>query len=140
MPNYLNTPLIPAAPVKAAQAAIDTPNLNRSPWEARIRGFGAGALEGLRNLSTPTNLASTALLAVPGVGEASALGRVASEAPEAIQGLSKAIPAAETLGESLPEFTAVGGEGLYNVAKGAVKGVMDPVEAAYARILSRGGR
>ncbi|SRR5258708_2077986 len=49
-------------------------------------------------------------------------------------------PAMQTLGEVNPEFTASGGEGLYNVAKTGLKKVIDPVESAYNRLLASGGR
>jgi len=49
-------------------------------------------------------------------------------------------PAQETLGESNPMFTPVGGEDLYNVAKTGLQKVMDPIEAAYHAILQKGGR
>lgn len=84
MPNwmdYLTEPLVPEAPVRRLQEQIDAPTLERSPWEARLRGFGAGALEGLRGLTSPLSLAS--MLPV---------GRAASMAPRAIQALSKTIP------------------------------------------------
>lgn len=46
----------------------------------------------------------------------------------------------ETLGERAADFTPVGGEGLYNVARTGLKKVMDPAEAAYHAILAKGGR
>jgi hypothetical protein len=49
-----NTPLMP--PVGQH---LDDPALDRSPEEATLRGFGAGALDGLRrNVMTPIGLAS----------------------------------------------------------------------------------
>ena len=84
MPNwmdYLTEPLVPEAPVRRLQEQIDAPTLERAPWEARARGFGAGALEGLRGLTSPLSLAS--MLPV---------GQAASMAPRAVQALSKTIP------------------------------------------------
>ena len=86
MPNwmdYLTEPLVPEAPVRRLQEQIDAPELERSPWEARLRGFGAGALEGLRGLSSPMALAGM----LPA-------GRLATTAARGAQGLSRAIPAA----------------------------------------------
>ncbi len=54
--------------------------------------------------------------------------------------MTPAINAAETLGEANPEFTPVGGEGLYNVAKTGVKAVTDPLEHVYAKILATMGK
>jgi hypothetical protein len=34
----------------------------------------------------------------------------------------------------------VGGEGLYNVARAGLRGIVDPVEEAYWALLSRGGK
>jgi hypothetical protein len=48
----------------------------------------------------------------------------------------KVIPAAETLGEIDPMFTPVGGEELFNVGRGAVRKLVDPLESVYAKIMS----
>lgn len=137
----LNRPLVPEEPVRQLQAAIDTPTLERSPWEARLRGFGAGALEGLRGQTSPISLAGLAGLAVPGLG----LGRAAQAAPRAIRGLAGAIPeagpAVSGLGGTLPEFAPIGGEAAINAMRsGAVQRYIDPSEAAYTRILATMGR
>ena len=44
MPGYS------AKPISGLIGQIDAPTVNRSPAEARIRGFGAGALDALANL------------------------------------------------------------------------------------------
>lgn len=62
------------------QNAIDAPALERSPWEARLRGFAAGALGGVGNrdqmfhggvagMSSPLDIASNAA-AFTGAGKA----------------------------------------------------------------------
>lgn len=51
-------------------------------------------------------------------------------------------PVAETLGETMAEFTPRGGEELYNIGKRAAQGVVDPLESAYQTVrakLSGGG-
>lgn len=48
-------------------------------------------------------------------------------------------PVQETLGEVHPDFTPVGGEGLYNVAKGAVLKAGDTAETAYRALMSKLG-
>lgn len=48
----------------------------------------------------------------------------------------KVMPAAETLGEIDPMFTPVGGEELFNVGRGAVRKLVDPMESVYAKIMS----
>lgn len=58
----------------------------------------------------------------------------------AVPALRRAAPVAETLGEMAPDFTPVGGEGLYNVARGGVRKATDAVESAYRALLQRGGR
>lgn len=58
----------------------------------------------------------------------------------AVPALRRAAPVAETLGEMAPDFTPVGGEGLYNVARGGVRKAGDAIESAYQSLLQRGGR
>ena len=84
-----------------------------------------------------------------GVGQAAQ--GVVKVAPEALAGLRGALnpaseastyigPVQETLGETNPFYTPVGGEGLYNVARAGLRGIVDPVEEAYRALLSRGGK
>lgn len=61
-------------------------------------------------------------------------------APRASEASYRIDPVQETLGEINPEFTAVGGEGLYNTGKEAMRGLMDPAVHAYMRILGTMGR
>jgi hypothetical protein len=136
MPNWFQTPLVPEAPVRRAQEYIDSPDLERSPWEARFRGFGAGALEGLRGLSSPENLAMLAATGL-GAGIGGGMARAGRALPGAVQGLSKALP---TLGELAPEWTAVGAEGALNAGRAVPRVAIDPVAQAYSRILAQGGR
>jgi hypothetical protein len=98
---WWNEPLVPEAPVRRAQEAIDTPTVGRQPWEARLKGFGAGALEGLRGLTSPIELAGIAGLglgggaALRGAGEAAEMApAVASRMSELIQGGQQARTAA----------------------------------------------
>lgn len=130
--NWANKPLVPPSETvdKLAQ-----PGLEDSPGWARVKGFTSGALEGLRGQTSPLNLAGLATLGMGG-----GAGKAIGEAPEVIQGLSRAIPrAAETLGEHLPEFTAQGGEEMYNLGRQGLGKVADPVEAAYQRIMGTMG-
>jgi len=139
--SYLTQPLVPESAVRPLQDAIDSPSLERSPWEARLRGFGAGALEGLRQQTTPLNLAG---LVGGGVSKGiQAIGRGASVIPEALQGLrGVSHVAAETpeLGALAAEYAPVGGEELFNAGRSIAKVARDPAEAAYHNILARGGR
>jgi len=84
-----------------------------------------------------------------GVGQAAQ--GAAKVVPDALAGLRGALnpaseastytgPVAETLGEVDPFHTPVGGEGLYNVARAGLRGIVDPVEEAYKALLSRGGK
>ena len=135
--DWANTPMIGGS---EQINQIDAPALERSPLEAGIRGFGAGALEGLRGFTTPLSVASAAL-PIPGMGRAAgAIGR----APGAVQGLrggaKPAFQVAETLGERLPEFAAVGGEGMYNAARQGGRAIADPLESVYQNMLRQGGR
>lgn len=100
MPNPLakfgqlaTTPLMPQSWVDSASNAI-APTADSSPMGARIRGFGQGALEGLRNLSSPLNLAGIALAPFGG----GAGGAVA----EGAEGLGEAAGPTMDLIESAP--------------------------------------
>lgn len=78
-------------------------------------------------------------------GLTGAAGEAVESIPNAIQGLkgglnlatkgTKAAPAMETLGEVNPEFTALGGEGMYNAGRPAARAVADPTEAALQRLM-----
>lgn len=74
----------------------------------------------------------------------SGLGDVAETAPRASvpqwEASHRAFPVQETLGESHPDFTPVGGEGLFNVAKQGLHDLVDPAYAAYLKLLGQGGR
>jgi hypothetical protein len=93
--NAANTSLIPEAPVRKLQESMTEPHLDESPWWAQVKGFGAGALEGLRNQITPANLA---MLALPGGGAA----RGGAEAAEAGVGAARAAAPTMDLIESSP--------------------------------------
>ncbi len=93
-PVQANTPLLPSM-----GQHLDDPTLNRSPWEARLRGFGSGALEGLRSLSTPMSLAGS-LFGAPEMGGARAIadpaygkleGAAADALPSAMAAARKAV-------------------------------------------------
>ena len=58
--NFATTPLVDEETIQPYQDMMDAPTLERSPMEARFRGFGAGALEGLRGMTTPMDLAGMA--------------------------------------------------------------------------------
>lgn len=90
MPNYfdkLNQPLVPQGAIEGAQNAIDPrDSASSNVWGQRLRGFGAGALEGLRQQTTPLNLAAM----IPAgrlVKGAQGLMGAAREAPAALEGL-----------------------------------------------------
>lgn len=88
----LVTPMVPKRAIQPVQDWIDSPTGDYGPVEARLRGFGAGALEGLRGFTTPVDVAAAALpIGLIGRGMRN-LGRGAQNAPEAIQGLQRAIP------------------------------------------------
>lgn len=94
------------------------------------------------NTALPQPQGSTVLGEMPltpgGVG--SILGGLKSlwgsgAAPKAISGLQGALrPASETLGEVSPEFTPVGGEGMYNAGKAGLQKIADPMESVYQKI------
>lgn len=78
MPGIFD-PLIPQSWIDPLQQRLDQRRLDQSPEEARLRGFGAGALEGLRGLSSPASLAGL----LPG-GAAAKLLQFAPKAARAV--------------------------------------------------------
>lgn len=123
--TFLTTPLLSQESIQPIQDAI-APSAEASPMEARIRGFGQGALEGLRGLTTPADLASL----VMGGGELSAARRAGALA-QAAEGL----PA---LADVAGEFSHTGSRGA-NAMRQAAAPLIDPTEAAYSRIMGRMG-
>src|SRR5579862_6369302 len=69
MPNPLTSPIIPQSWVDAANQWAQ-PGLNTSPAIAALKGFGAGALQGIRGMSSPLSIAGAALPEVMGPAEA----------------------------------------------------------------------
>lgn len=141
-----NEPLIPEAPVRAAQESMTTPVLDENPWWARAKGFGAGALEGLRGQSSPMNIASNLAMLVPGAGvigkgaQAARGGAALAEAPQAARGASAMaglVDAAPQALHDLAEFAPVGGEAAWNAARPTAAAATDPAMAAYERILQQ---
>ncbi len=116
-------PIVPKSAIQPAQDYLDTPSLERGPWEARLRGFGAGALEGLRGQTSPANLVGLLASGVGGraipalKGAAGAVGGLARAIPRGFQAAEE-LPA---LGSAMAEFTPSGGEALYNAGKEVVK-------------------
>ncbi len=109
---------------KPAQDYLDSPSLSRPPMEARIAGFGAGALEGLRGLTTPLDLAGMAAGAAGGAR--SAMGRMAPYVAETassspyMKPLAQVVEGAQKVGQRLPNMGEVDdiiGGMKYNLAK-----------------------
>jgi hypothetical protein len=53
MPNWFTDPLLPQSAVQPLQDKLTEPSLTQSPWMAALKGFGAGALEGVRGMTSP---------------------------------------------------------------------------------------
>lgn len=160
------TPLVPQSAIQPAVSSLTEPKLDQSPMMARIKGFGAGALEGLRGQTSPLNLAALATLPMGGgaargaVAGAEGLARVIPEVVEAAPAVKQVMPMADdvtrlaaqlknrlmqvpsagskTLGQVAPEYTAVGGESALNAGREAMKRVPVPRQDAYTRILGSG--
>ena len=115
--DFLTTPLVPEAPVRRLQERMDAPTLDRSPWEARLRGFGAGALEGLRGQTSPMALAGM----LPLVGGAMRAPGAAQGLSRAAQGLSRAMPAFEVVEDAPAVAQAMPGMGAVDDMVGALK-------------------
>lgn len=145
-----NTPLVPQSAIQPTQDALTQPRLNQSVPMAMLKGFGAGALGGLRNQTSPANLAGIASLAagpaargLAMLGKAAPAAAMAAKAPMAAEAASGA---GRTLGTILPEFAPVGGESSLNInrfldaTQKAGQAAAEPVEQTYARILMARGR
>lgn len=126
---------MPEATKKARMETVDPgPSLNRSPMEARLRGFGAGMQEGLSNLTSPAQLAGMASMLIPGAGLVRGAGAGLKAAPGAIRGLAGAAPVAEAASAlpnvALPaEMLGVGGETAYNAVRQGAKPLQTGVDA-----------
>lgn len=103
--NAANTSFIPQEWVDAGQEAIDSPSLDRSPTMARIAGFGAGAMQGLRDQLTPMMLASSAL----GLGGAGQAARGAGQAASAGSRAMRAVRPTIDILEDAPPVRQVKG-------------------------------
>jgi hypothetical protein len=126
--EYATQPLIPKDAIRGVQDRIDPRSLTQSPAAARVRGFGAGALEGLRGLLTPANLALAAVpMLAAGRGVPAAMQGLAEVAPTMGRTTTRVLPAMETLGETMAEFTPRGGEALYNIGKRGMGATRDVV-------------
>lgn len=165
--SMATTPLVDEETIAPYQDALDSPTLGRSPMAARMRGFGAGAMEGMRGMTDPLSLAS---MAMPGLGALKGMGRAGQMAAKAAPTIDLVEPAAvrqvapgmddvnaligdmqrnlarvpkrpkpmETLGERAPDFTPVGGEGMYNAGRQASQPV--PSDAYQHLLRNMGGR
>lgn len=145
----VTAPLVPQVEQAADTTAdtITTPHLAQSPTMARLKGFGAGALQGaghlLSDMTSPLNLALMApTLGMGGAAEAAAEPAVEA-APAALRGVRKALspieqfykanPAAKNdwLGVRTTGNFVEGHGGLSDITAGNIKRV--PWSAAQAR-------
>lgn len=65
MPNPLFEPLVPSSAIRPLQDELERRKLDQSVAEAQLKGFGSGALEGLRSLTSPAVLGGMAMDAFP---------------------------------------------------------------------------
>lgn len=128
----ISDPLTDAPSRFANQVAntIDSPSLDTSPMMARIKGFGAGALQGLGDtisgMTSPLNLATAAMTGGGSLAESAGLsniarglnigGRIAS-APVVAHGAGQVLSPSSTIGER--------GFGLAEIA-GGLAGMKEP--------------
>ena len=88
MPGFYE-PLVPQSAINPLQEALERRRLDQSPLEAQLKGFGSGALEGLRSLSSPAQLLNIGALAVPALGAT----RLAPRILQGLQGAASGLPA-----------------------------------------------
>lgn len=84
--------VIPQHYTDAAADAIDAPTLEREPWEARVRGFGAGATQGAAEQLNPLNIIASLVPGYRAVRGAYGIGKGA----QAAAGVGRAAGALET--------------------------------------------
>lgn len=109
-----NDPLLPKGAIAPAQEMLDQRYLDQSPNMARLRGFGAGALEGLRDLTTPTSLASLLPMGKAFGAGAKALSfapKLARAAGPTMQILEDATPIAQAMPTAREAVSAIGSMG-----------------------------
>jgi len=150
--DYLTGSIIPKEWIDPITDAIDHPTLDRSPWEARLQGFGAGALEGARQQINPVNLAMLLAPTSNLIGRGAPLLGAGKKASRAVQGLSKALPeaspldemlqSARTLSKEAPEVEALSAKG-YQVPNNPVAQALEaerlPLQEPTAKYLGRMG-
>src|SRR5438046_3052964 len=121
--NWATSPLVPKSAIAPAQQTLEEPHLDQSPAMARLKGFGSGALEGLRGLTTPLNVASMALPYLRG----------AAPAAEAVSGLRGALAAGSEAASLPAEFAPAteAGEAAYNATRPVAGAARAPATAAY---------
>lgn len=88
------TPLVPEGVIEPTVNTLTEPRLTQSPMTARIKGFGAGILEGLRDQTSPINLLSAMTIPASARVVAKNLMRVkqvAQAVPSLIQTSSRAM-------------------------------------------------
>jgi hypothetical protein len=138
MPNWLTTPLVPKSAIQGTQDKLEQPKLDQSPFMAGLKGFGSGALEGLRGQTSPLNLAGIAAMMIPGAGLVGRGAKAASEVPEALSGLAnitpdlvEAAPAVKQVMPTAQDALDLGGLLRHNLAKvpnAASKAVEGPLK------------
>lgn len=77
--QFATTPLVSPEDQELTMNAIDAPTLDRSPAEASLRGFAAGAMKGFGDMSSPLDIAGL----VSGGAGMSALRKLAGRMPKA---------------------------------------------------------
>jgi hypothetical protein len=82
--------VIPQKYTDAAADAIDDPTLERAPWEARLRGFGAGATQGAAEQLNPLNIIASLVPGYRAVRGAWGIGKGA----QAAAGVGRAVEGA----------------------------------------------
>lgn len=95
MPGFFDS-IIPQEWLDPLQAQLEKRSLDQTPFDARLKGFGAGALQGLRDLVTPAN----AVGAVMGAGPVSSLARFA---PEMATSMGPVVKGLKVVGDPLQE-------------------------------------
>jgi hypothetical protein len=96
------TSVVPQRFTDAAADSVDSPTADRAPWEARMRGFGAGAIEGAADQLNPLNIIASLVPGYRAVRGAWGIGKGA----QAAAGVGRAVEGAAAGGRAIERAAA----------------------------------
>lgn len=113
--NAATTPLVSPEDQELTMNAIDAPSLDRSPMEASLRGFAAGAMKGFGDMSSPASIAGLIGGGGGAMGGLRALGRAGKVAGPTLDIIDT--PAIQQVAPAADDVTSLIGDMQRNLAK-----------------------